>query len=171
MTGKPTDTEADFAALMPGVKRLHDDKINHYQQRTPKSIARKIIEESASTDFAALSYSQQTEIRESFFDHGMQRKLRKKIRQGLLPVDDSLDLHGFTQKNAQAALSAFFAQSLNLGHKMVIVIHGKGQRSQNSAVLKPLTLYWLSQQKSVLAWCPAQPGDGGHGATYVYLRQ
>ena len=170
MTGKPTDNDSDFAALMPGVKRLHDDKINHYQQRTPKSIAKKIIEESGRTDFAALSYSQKADIRESFFDHGIQRKLQKKIRQGLLPVDDSLDLHGYTQKTALAALSAFFTDSLNFGHKMVIVIHGKGQRSQNSAVLKPLTLHWLSQHKSVLAWCPARPGDGGQGASYVYLR-
>lgn len=171
MSGKPTDTESEFAALMSGVKRLHDDRVNHYQQRTPKSIAKKIIEESARTDFAALTFSQQTEIRESYFDHGIQKKLRKKIRQGLLPVDDRLDLHGCTQKTAQAALSAFLEHSSNLGHKMVIVIHGKGQRSQNSAVLKPLTLHWLSQQESVLAWCPAQPGDGGHGASYVYLRQ
>lgn len=170
MTGKPTDNKSDFAALMPGVRRLHDDKVNHYQQRTPKSIGKKNIEASASTDFAELSYSQQAEIRESFFDHGIQRKLQKKIRQGLLPVDGSLDLHGYTQKTALSALVAFISESLDIGHKMVIIIHGKGQRSQNSAVLKPLTLHWLSQQKSVLAWCPAQPKDGGRGASYVYLR-
>lgn len=170
MTGKPTDDESDFAALMPGVKRLHDNRINHYDQRTPKSIAKRIKEESSQTDFAALSYQQRTEIQESFFDHGVQRKLQKKLRQGLLPVDDSLDLHGHTQKTAQAALSTFFTEALTLGHRIVIVIHGKGQRSQDSAVLKPLTLHWLSQHKSVLAWCPAQPKHGGQGASYVYLR-
>ena len=170
MTGKPADNESDFAALMPGVKRLHDDRINRYEQRQPKPLAKQNKAESSEADFAALSYRQQTEIQQSYFDHGIQKKLRKRIRQGLIPVDDSLDLHGYTQKTVRSALSAFFTESLIRGHKMIIVIHGKGQRSENSAVLKPLTLHWLSQQESILAWCPAQPKDGGQGASYVYLR-
>ncbi|MCP4232040.1 MAG: Smr/MutS family protein, partial [Aestuariibacter sp.] len=43
-------------------------------------------------------------------------------------------------------------------------------RSDKAAVLRPLVHHWLSQQNFVLAWCPAQPRDGGSGASYVYLR-
>ena len=53
---------------------------------------------------------------------------------------------------------------------MLLVIHGKGYRSETEAVLKPLVHRWLAEQPSVLAWCPAQARDGGAGASYVYLR-
>lgn len=163
------DDKDDFASLMPGVKRLHQDRINQYRHRPIKSPSRKKKEEPVKA-FDTLSYQQTIEIRDSWFDHGIQKKLQRRIRQGLLPVDDSLDLHGYTQKSAVKALGLFVDEAVGLGHKFLIIVHGKGQRSQNMAVLKPMTLHWLSQQKSVLAWCPAQPKDGGSGASYVYLR-
>lgn len=166
----PPKDESDFASMIAGVKRLNDDRINVYQQRPAKTVVAQTKPALAERDFANLSFEQQTQTLDSFFDHGIQRKLQRRIRQGQLPVDDSLDLHGCTQKMAFSELSQFFEQSISHGHKMVIIIHGKGQRSQNTAVLKPLALHWLSQQNSVLAWCPAQPKDGGHGASYVYLR-
>lgn len=156
--------------MIPGVKRMSDDRINVYQQRPNKpDIERKSIDRDK-PNFAELSFEQQMLTRQSYFDHGIQKKLQKRIRQGLLPVGDRLDLHGCTQKMAFSELSRFLSEVVSVGHKLVIIIHGKGQSSQNPAVLKPLVLHWLSQQKSVLAWCPAQPKDGGHGASYVYLR-
>ncbi len=156
--------------MLPGVKRLNDDRINVYQQRPAKTVATRTEPDLTEHDFANLNYERQTQTLDSFFDHGIQRKLQRRIRQGQLAIDDSLDLHGCTQKTAYTELVHFFDQSITLGYKMVIIIHGKGQRSQNTAVLKPLALHWLSQQNSVLAWCPAQPRDGGYGASYVYLR-
>ncbi len=170
MTKKLPDDKPDFAALVPGVKRLHDDRINPHKQHQTKPVVRQNRIKPEITDFETLSFQQHLEIQESFFDHGIQKKLQRRIRQGLLPVNDFLDLHGYTQKSAGRALVTFLQESISVGHKMVIIIHGKGHRSQNTAVLKPMTLHWLSQQKSVLAWCPAQPKDGGHGASYVYLR-
>ena len=170
MSKEQSDDEADFASLISGVKRLKNDRINLYRQRPDKAILRHNDFKQETDDFDAMNYEQSLEIRESYFDHGIQKKRQRRIRQGLLPVDDSLDLHGFTQKAARAALIAFLHKSLIQGHKFLIVIHGKGQRSQQVAVLKPMTLHWLSQQKQVLAWCPAQAKHGGSGASYVYLR-
>jgi DNA-nicking Smr family endonuclease len=101
---------------------------------------------------------------------GLQRKLQRKIRQGQLAIEDSLDLHGYNQKQATATLVQFLQQALASRFRMLVIIHGKGSRSGNDAVLKPLVRHWLAQQSAVLAWCPAQPKHGGDGASYVYLR-
>ncbi len=156
--------------MMSDVKRVHTDRINVYRQRPAKATPSRKSPEQAENDFTRLSYRQQSVLTDTFFDHGIRRRLRRKITQGQLPVDDCLDLHGCTQKKAYSELSGFLQQAISAGYRMVIVIHGKGLRSQESAILKPLALHWLSEQNSVLGWCPAQPVDGGHGASYVYLR-
>jgi len=164
------DDETDFAALFPGVKRLHNDRVNAYSRRPDKTLPDRQKSEPEPLDYAELSFDRQSDIVESYFNPGIQRKFQRKIRQGVLPVDDILDLHGCTQKLALTELRRFFQRASTAGYKSVIVIHGKGNRSNQSAVLKPLVHHWLSQQNSVLAWCPAQPKDGGSGASYVYLR-
>ncbi len=168
-----SEDESDFAALMPGVKRIDSDRINVYQQRVRKPVIAKSRETDATPqpDFSSLSFAQQSQIDDSHFDHGINRKLQRKIRQGLLDIDDRLDLHGYTQKKAISELSEFFGYALSNRFKLIIIIHGKGNRSSESAVLKPMVHHWLSQQASVLAWCPAQAKHGGSGASYVYLRQ
>ena len=170
MSKNQTDDETDFAALFSGVKRLHSDRVNTYSQRTDKPAPRRIDAKQTQPDYAGLSYDQQKAIAESYFNPGIQRKLQRKIRLGGLATEDILDLHGCTQKVALAELEQFFQHVVSVEYKSVIVIHGKGNRSNSSAVLKPLVHHWLSQHSSVLAWCPAQPKDGGSGASYVYLR-
>lgn len=168
-----SDNDSDFAALMPGVKRLDNDRINVYQQRVQKTVPAKsrVTDKKTLPEFSSLNFAQQSQIDDSHFDHGINRKLQRKIRQGLLDIDDRLDLHGYTQKKAALELSEFIQYAVSNRFKLVIIIHGKGNRSSKSAVLKPLVLHWLSQQVSVLAWCPAQLKHGGSGASYVYLRQ
>lgn len=155
---------------MTGVKRLDNDRVNLLQQRRVKSIKPRPDLPVAEPDFSSMDFAQQTGIADTYFDHGIQRKLQRKIRQGLMTVSDSLDLHGYTQKAAYAELRRFFEHARLSQFKTVIIVHGKGNRSSNMAVLKPLVHSWLSQQSFVLAWCPAQPAQGGSGASYVYLR-
>jgi DNA-nicking Smr family endonuclease len=161
-----------FADLMPGVKKIEDDRINVYHDRKKSAALPKTRSQTAdlNPDFASIDYRQQSEISESRFDAGIQKKLQRKIRQGQLAIEDRLDLHGYYQNQAIAALNEFLQQALTAELKMLIVIHGKGNRSGSDAVLKPLVRHWLAQQSSVLAWCPAQPKHGGDGASYVYLR-
>ena len=108
--------------------------------------------------------------RSTHFNPGIQKKLQRKIRQGQIRPEDSLDLHGYRQTEAMDALDSFIGQAQRAGYRMVIVIHGQGYRSQTEAVLKPLVHRWLASRSEVLAWCPAQPQDGAAGASYVYLR-
>jgi len=161
-----------FADLMPGVKKIEDDRINLYDHRKKPAALPKTRPQTAdlNPDFASIDYRQRSEIAESQFDAGIQKKRQRKIRQGQLAIEDRLDLHGYYQNQAIAALNEFLQQALTAELRMLIVIHGKGNRSGSDAVLKPLVRHWLAQQSSVLAWCPAQPKHGGDGASYVYLR-
>ncbi len=102
---------------------------------------------------------------------GLQKSLIKKLRQGALIIEESLDLHGMRSHQADAALNRFISEATQYGCRCVQIIHGKGQRSeQTGGVLKPLTIHWLKQQPEVLAFCSCTPQDGGSGATSVLLK-
>ena len=101
----------------------------------------------------------------------MQKKLKQRIRMGQLPIDAILDLHGYRQQQALEALRSFVQEALRIDARLLLIIHGKGFRSESQAVLRPLVQHWLAEQSMVLAYCPAQPADGGSGASYVYLKK
>ncbi len=172
MTNDDPSEETNFAKLITGVKRFSDDRVNMYRDRAKKTALprSKAGASDSSLDFVNISYDQQTIIGDSQFDNGIQKKLERKIRRGQLEIEDHLDLHGYTQKEAIAALEEFLHHAFTAELKLLVIIHVKGNRSGSEAVLRPLVRYWLSQQSSVLGWCPAQPKHGGSGASYVYLR-
>ena len=162
------DDDADFSHMIPGVKRMRNDRINVYRQRERKAFTPRPRQNEDSFEQDPLVMPEPG--RSTHFNPGIQKKLQRKIRQGQIRPEDSLDLHGHRQNEAIDALESFFGHAHRAGYRMVIVIHGQGYRSQNEAVLKPLVHRWLASRSEVLAWCPAQPQDGAAGASYVYLR-
>ena len=163
------DDEPGFADLVPGVKRLQNDRVGPYRQRG----GRQTFEHRARFEREpqeARADSADHRGQEAYFHSGLQRKLQRRIRQGQFRPEASLDLHGCRQHEALEMLECFFADAARHGLRMLIVIHGRGLRSRQDAVLKPLVQRWLGSQNRVLAWCPAQARDGGPGASYVYLR-
>jgi DNA-nicking Smr family endonuclease len=53
-----------------------------------------------------------------------------------------------------------------------MVIHGKAfSQSGQQPVLKSYVNDWLRQLPQVLAFCSAQPKDGGSGALYILIKQ
>lgn len=102
---------------------------------------------------------------------GIQKALLKKLRGGKLPIDSTLDLHGSTVDQARQLLIGFFEECRHFDHRHVIIVHGKGFRSEHKPVIKPLVNRWLRETDEVLAFCSAQPKDGGTGAVYVLLRR
>jgi DNA-nicking Smr family endonuclease len=163
-----TDDESEMERLLPGVKRLHSDRINIYRQRPPA--ARRARPDAARGDDPDTRSVINRPALDSHFNSGMQVKLQRRIRQGAIRPESSIDLHGYRQAEALQALQHFLDEALQRRCRMILVIHGQGFRSQSDAVLKPLVHRWLSEQPEVLAWCPAQPRDGAAGASYVYLR-
>lgn len=103
---------------------------------------------------------------------GIQKQLFKKLKQGKLPIEARLDLHGCNIDQARIKLSEFIFDA-RLGKKRcVCIIHGKGMHNpKGTAVLKSMVHHWLSQSPEILALATAQAKDGGAGALYVLIKQ
>jgi DNA-nicking Smr family endonuclease len=102
---------------------------------------------------------------------GVRAQVMRKLRRGLYPTEDELDLHGATQAEARARLNEFLAVSRDAGRRCVRIIHGKGYRSgARGPVLKTAVDLWLRRHTDVMAFTSARAIDGGTGAVYVLLR-
>ena len=95
----------------------------------------------------------------------------KSIRQGKNPVEHRLDLHGLTVDQARKELLAFLSECEMAGLRHGIIVHGKGYRSKDKPVIKPMVNRWLRQTENVLAFHTAQAKDGGGGAVYILLKK
>jgi DNA-nicking Smr family endonuclease len=105
---------------------------------------------------------------------GVDRRRSERLRRGRLPVEARLDLHGYTQDRAHAALDRFLGESQSRGLRCVLVITGKGTTTEAGGVLRAQVPRWLNEPANrarVLAFDYAQPKHGGLGALYVLLRR
>ena len=106
-----------------------------------------------------------------FLRNGISRLTLRKIRNGIWPIQDQLDLHGNHSDAARKLLQAFLHEATQQEFRCVRVIHGKGLNSKDGeSVLRNLTRHWLSQHPQVLAYCEATPAQGGSGAVLVLLK-
>jgi DNA-nicking Smr family endonuclease len=105
----------------------------------------------------------------------LDRRTRQKLRRGDLAIQGHIDLHGMTREEAKAALEAFVIGQHDSGHRVLLVVHGRGRNSKDGIpVLKERMSPWLSRGplgRRVLAFCSARPCDGGTCALYVLLRK
>ncbi|MCE9506725.1 MAG: Smr/MutS family protein [Alphaproteobacteria bacterium] len=103
---------------------------------------------------------------------GFDRSTATKLKRGQLPLEGRLDLHGMTQQEAFDALQGFLRAAAAHQKRTVLVITGKGQRSEG--VLRRLLPLWLEEpslKKYILAVTGAAAKDGGSGAFYIRLRK
>jgi DNA-nicking Smr family endonuclease len=107
----------------------------------------------------------------SFHRAGVRTQVVRRLRRGLIPIEDELDLHGLSQAAARDHLAEFLANSRYAGKRCVRIIHGKGYRSgARGPVLKMAVDLWLRRHLDVMAFTSARAIDGGTGAVYVLLR-
>lgn len=168
------DEESLFLSEMGGVTPLKpDNKIKI--KKKPKQAPQQLIEESSS--FTIDDVFSDAEMVEdcpdilSFSRSGLQHNVLKKLRQGKHPVEHALDLHGLTVAEASRELLEFLGECEAVGIRHAIIIHGKGFRSREKPVIKPMVNRWLRSADNVLAFHSAQPKDGGNGAVYVLLKK
>ncbi len=90
------------------------------------------------------------------------------LRPEQVPVDDSLDLHGYTRDEALTATGQFIAASAARGLRKVMVIHGKGRNGEG--VLKREVRQYLERHPLVGRMGYARGPDGGRGALWALLR-
>lgn len=109
----------------------------------------------------------------------MDAKTHRSLIRGKLRPDARIDLHGMTLAVAKAELTGFVLRAQAAGHRLVLVITGKGKGDQGplpvrSGALRHEVPYWLQMPpvaQAVLQVVPAHVRHGGGGAYYVYLRR
>lgn len=179
MTNKhPKDTShaVIFQEAIKGVKPMKNDRIDLYanpQNTQPYRDKNNYTDQKTNL---AISDQQEAQFVDGeefiFFAHsGLQLKTQKKLRQGKIPIDDHLDLHGLNINEARDILLEFidFAQKQQI--RCVLLVHGKGYRTESKhPVLKNKVNSWLRQHPGILGFSSAQPKDGGTGAVYILIK-
>ena len=96
----------------------------------------------------------------------------RALKNGLIPWEGKLDLHGVTTETAREALSQFIQNQTQQHKRCLLIVHGKGEHRQGTPpVIKNMINRWLPQFDEVLAFHSALPKDGGHGAVYVLIKR
>jgi DNA-nicking Smr family endonuclease len=164
-----------FREMMKSVKPLSKVTPKTIQKiPRPNRIAKKEMAQERSFDSPYLSdfYTNavQAESILSYDPNRLSTQFRL-LKAGNIPWKARLDLHGLMPNLARDALCTFLSQHHTLGHRCVLIIHGKGGRKGEEPVLKNLVNHWLPQIPTVLAFHSAIPRDGGAGALYVLLKR
>jgi DNA-nicking Smr family endonuclease len=106
---------------------------------------------------------------------GIGPKIMKRLKRGEFSVQDYIDLHGLTRKEAETVVEEFILKSYHAGMRCVLIVHGRGLRSLNNlpAIKRELPVWFRrgTLKKIVLAFVTAKPCDGGAGALYVLLKK
>lgn len=112
---------------------------------------------------------------------GLERRFKRRVAVGRIPVEAVLDLHGMTQPQAHAALNRFIVGAQREGARLVIVVTGKGLRERahradaaEPGVLRRAVPFWLRDgalRQIVIGFEEAALGHGGAGALYIRLRR
>jgi DNA-nicking Smr family endonuclease len=108
-------------------------------------------------------------------------KERRRLSKNPELIDARLDLHGFRQREAHAALRSFLLSAVTRGHRHVLIITGKGgvaerhrdYLSEERGVLRRLVPQWLAEPELrglVVSYTVSHIRHGGEGALYVRLR-
>ena len=160
-----------FKQAMAGVIPIEHDKTPDHKKPRPilRRTAKQVdnIEDTLSDDFVPECGDYLEFVRP-----GVQKALLKQIRNGKLPVEHRIDLHGKTREQARKNLLSFIKSTQQNHYKLVCVVHGKGYHSEDGRpVLKALVNKWLQNIEDVLAFTTAQAKDGGTGAVYVLMKR
>lgn len=102
---------------------------------------------------------------------GVQDGVYKKLRLAKYPIQARLDLHKRTLEQARDEVVKFLKQCMRMDIRTVVIVHGKGERSNPPALMKSFVAQWLMQIKEVQCVHSAQRFHGGTGAVYVLLRK
>lgn len=109
----------------------------------------------------------------------MDPKTHRRMAQGKLRPEARLDLHGMTLATAHPTLIAFLLSAHARGHRLVLIITGKGRGDHGPLPTRPGALrhqvpHWLHSaplSAIVQQVTAAHYRHGGEGAYYVYLRR
>ncbi len=107
----------------------------------------------------------------AFRRDGVQYGVFRKLKQGGYSLESRLDLHRMVVEEARRAVFGFVTECYEADLRTVLILHGKGERSDTPARLKNCVAFWLKELETVQAYCSALPQHGGTGAVYLLLRK
>jgi DNA-nicking Smr family endonuclease len=170
-------TEEDAALFRNAagdVRVLEDDRVPAHRRQPkprPKPAARIGTPDAGRKKTEHSIRAPERDGEQLFVRPGLQQKQVKRLRRGQFPIAAEADLHGTRIHEARLLLEEFLRDCRADGLRCVRVIHGKGLGSRDGqAVLKWEVDGWLRRHDGVMAFCTAQPRDGGTGAVYVLLK-
>ena len=178
---EPEGEEEDlFQNAMQGVDRMHEEAGRQVAARPvpaePPAPANR--EEEALARFLRGDIDFELEFSEEYmhgFVRGLDLKTFQLLKNGKLSSEAHLDLHGLNTEQAYDSLLFFLRESYLQGRRCMLLVTGRGKNSPGGqSVLKQEIQTWLTREplrRAVLAFCTAQPKDGGAGALYVLLRK
>lgn len=98
---------------------------------------------------------------------------KQKDRAWLLdmPYEAQIDLHGLTAEEATIRLDQFVGECYKRGIRKVLIIHGKGNHSEDTPVLSGMVRSFIERDYRLGESGHPDKKDGGKGATWVILRE
>lgn len=165
----PDDDRRVFEEAMRGVERLASE------ERSVKIVGRPRPRRSRAEIGAPVRFQVETwgEHLEGLAP-GVDRRTLRRLRQGRVPVDRTLDLHGLDAASAQERVADTLRRMGDRGERCLLIVHGRGLHSESWPVLKQALTGWLAAPphgRRVLAFVSAPVELGGTGATLVLLRR
>ncbi|PSJ81413.1 Smr/MutS family protein [Neisseria iguanae] len=167
---KHEEEQVDFAKAVGAVRPLKNSQ--RYETPRPKTNLKprpKTENSLSEEDYFYVGRDNWDEPPASFSKNGQGKNDIQRLRNGHYPVVADVDLHGYTQEEAQQVLNGFIEFTKKRGVCGEIV-HGSGLGSSGyKPVLKNMTRRWLMQHPDVLAY--VEPRQGNDGAVRILLKR
>ncbi|WP_416192639.1 Smr/MutS family protein [Neisseria sp. CCUG12390] len=167
---KREEEQVDFAKAVGAVTPLKNSQ--RYEAPRPKTAIKprpKAETDLAEEDYFYVGQGGWDEPPATFSKNGQGKNDIQRLRNGHYPVVADVDLHGYTQEEAQQVLNEFIEFTKKRGVCGEIV-HGSGLGSAGyKPVLKNMTRRWLMQHPDVLAY--VEPRQGNDGAVRILLKR
>ena len=112
-------------------------------------------------------------------DIDLEKNKLRRIKSGKICIEGTIDLHGFSLKEAEKQLQLFVSKSYLVKKRLLLVITGKGRNSKpnkygNMKTIKSEINNWLSDgfyHDKLQHISKALDKHGGDGAYYLFLRK
>ncbi len=170
------EDKALFRAHMRSVKPLNKKELVKSEKIRPVPI-KKITHPSVAPPKKSIPLSDfiqepiQSDTQLKWYRHSLPTARLRALKNGAIPWEGRLDLHGLRPDPAREAVCDFILNQHSQGRRCLLLIHGRGSYQGEPPVLKNLINRWLPQFDEVLAFHSAHPKDGGLGAVYVLLKR
>ena len=153
---------------------LQKNKIHQVTHHRPVKTVKGLLTRSISPTYHLSDHAPETITSDAIISYCKQTipyKRFKQLKQGDIPWQARLDLHGLTSIAARSSLSHFIEKQILTENRCLLIIHGKGGLKGEAPVLKNLVNTWLRQFPQVYAFHSAHARHGGNGALYVLLHK